>query len=66
MEAKVRAECGQANVFVRLNPWQAEAGWSWMRRDPSIVARLVRLSEYLTLRDGSIGRGEVVGEQGRG
>ena len=22
--------------------------------------------EYLTLRDGSIGRGEVVGEQGRG
>ena len=34
--------------------------------DPSIVARLVRLSEYLTLRDGSIGRGEVVGEQGRG
>ena len=34
--------------------------------DHSIVARLVRLSEYLTLRDGSIGRGEVVGEQGRG
>ena len=31
MEAKVRAECGQANVFVRLNSWQAEAGWSWMR-----------------------------------
>ena len=29
--------------------------------DHSIVARL---SEYLTLRDGSIGRGEVVGEQG--
>ena len=64
MEAKVRAECGQANVFVRLNfgAPMASGGRVELDADRSIVASL----EYLTQRDGSIGRGEVVGEQGRG
>ena len=56
----------RASECVCATQLMAGGGRVELDADHSIVARLVRLSEYLTLRDGSIGRGEVVGEQGRG
>ena len=56
----------RASECVCATQLMAGGGRVKLDADHSIVAKLVRLSEYLTLRDGSIGRGEVVGEQGRG
>ena len=53
----------RASECVCATQLMAGGGRVELDADHSIVARL---SEYLTLRDGSIGRGEVVGEQGRG